>query len=221
MTMRILICLFAVLRCLGASAEPVGQAPEDVVAGLCQAWDRIRSSTPEAQRKSALLELRSDAEGWLKQYPDDPDLLIWTGIIASSYAGAAGGLSALGAVKDARAAFERALQIRPGAQDGAAYTSLGSLYSQVPGWPLSFGNDDKAEELLRKGLEVNPTGMDANYFYADHLVRQGRWSLARTHLERARSAPPRADRPLADQVRLAEIDRLLKEVEAKAVPAEP
>ncbi|MDX9740032.1 MAG: hypothetical protein RBT81_02465 [Gammaproteobacteria bacterium] len=217
--MRPMIFLLAIFCCLSAFAEPVANAPKDVVPGLYRAWDQIRSSTPEAQRKRALLDLRKSAEGWLKQYPEDPGLLIWTGIITSSYAGAAGGLSALGAAKDARASFERALQIHPGAQDGAAYTSLGSLYSQVPGWPLGFGNDDKAEDLLRKGLEVNPAGMDANYFYADHLARQGRWSLARTHLERARSAPPRPDRPLADQARLAEIDSLLKEVEAKDASA--
>ena len=35
---------------------------------------------------------------------------------------------------------------------GSAYTSLGTLYFKVPGWPVGFGDEEKAEELLRKAL---------------------------------------------------------------------
>ncbi len=43
-------------------------------------------------------------------------------------------------MKEARASLEAALKIAPEALDGSAYTSLGSLYYQVPGWPLGgFG----------------------------------------------------------------------------------
>ena len=47
--------------------------------------------------------------------------------------------------------------------DGAAYTSLGALYYQVPGWPLGFGDDAAARTMLRKGLAIDPDGIDANY----------------------------------------------------------
>ena len=53
----------------------------------------------------------------------------------------------------AKKLFERAIKLDPAAMDGSAYTSLGSLYYQVPGWPVGFGDDDKAKEMLLKGLD--------------------------------------------------------------------
>ena len=48
-----------------------------------------------------------------------------------------------------------ALAIDPKALAGSAYTSLGSLYYQVPGWPIGFGDDKKAREMLEAaGYEV-------------------------------------------------------------------
>jgi len=36
--------------------------------------------------------------------------------------------------------------------DGSAFVTLGSLYSMVPGWPIAFGNDLKAEQSLKKAM---------------------------------------------------------------------
>ena len=35
-------------------------------------------------------------------------------------------------------------------------SSLGVLYYKVPGWPIGFGDKDKARDLLQKALAVNP-----------------------------------------------------------------
>ncbi|MDA1382172.1 hypothetical protein PCI56_27515 [Plesiomonas shigelloides subsp. oncorhynchi] len=53
-------------------------------------------------------------------------------------------------VKEAKASLEKALKQNPNALDGSAYTSLGSLYYKVPGWPVGFGDDEQAERLLKK-----------------------------------------------------------------------
>ena len=66
-------------------------------------------------------------------------------------------------MKAARAEFEQAIQRDARALAGSAYVSLGSLYYQVPGWPIGFGDDDKAEQLLKQGLAIDPDGIDANY----------------------------------------------------------
>ena len=133
------------------------------------------------------------------------EMLIWNGIIKSSFAGAKGGLGALGLVKDARKSFEAALKIDDRALDGSAYTSLGSLYYQVPGWPVAFGSDKKAVELLHKALEINPDGIDSNYFYADYLLRKKEYEEAERYLLKAQQAAPRPDRPVADAGRQQEI----------------
>ncbi len=60
----------------------------------------------------------------------------------------------------------------PDALHGSIYTSLGTLYAQVPGWPLGFGDNDNAKAYFNKALEVNPAGIDPNYFYAQFLYDQ-------------------------------------------------
>ncbi|MCB1601512.1 MAG: tetratricopeptide repeat protein [Xanthomonadales bacterium] len=117
--------------------------------------------------------------------------------------------------KQARQSLEAAIKINPAALDGSAYTSLGSLYYQVPGWPVGFGDDDKAEELLKKALALAPDGIDANFFYGDYLMDQGRYGEAIAVLEHAAAAAPRPGRELADQGRQAEIQAKLAKARAK------
>ena len=106
-------------------------------------------------------------------------------------------------------------RLDPRALDGSAYTSLGSLYYQVPGWPVSFGDDAQAEKLLKQALAINPGGIDPNYFYGDFLSRQKRYVEARTALEKALAASDRPGRENADAGRRAEARRLLEQVVAK------
>ncbi len=71
------------------------------------------------------------------------------------------------------------------ALQGSAYTSLGALYYQVPGWPIAFGNDKKARQLLDKAILVNPGGLDSNYFYGDFLVHEKQYERASVVLNKA------------------------------------
>lgn len=176
-------------------------------------WAEIQYRLPEGDRESAFEALAKEAEALVAAYPDRAEPKIWQGIVLSTYAGAKGGLAALGLVKRARQALEQALEIDATALDGSAYTSLGSLYYQVPGWPLGFGNDDKARAYLRKALALNPNGIDPNYFYGDFLIRQGEPEQARDYLTRALRAPDRPGRALADAGRRAEIRRKLAALE--------
>ena len=145
-------------------------------------------------------------------FPDQPEPLIWHGIVTSTWAGAAGGLDALGLVKRARRSLEAALALDEQALAGSAHTSLGSLYYQVPGWPVSFGDDDRAQRHLQKALRINPDGIDPNFFYGQFLVEQGEAARARPYLTRALQAEPRPGRELADAGRRREIERLLEQI---------
>ena len=111
--------------------------------------------------------------------------------------------------------FERAIELDPNALEGSALTSLGSLYYQVPGWPIGFGDDKKAAEYLKKGLSINPDGIDPNYFYADYLFRSGDYSGAEKSLRKALQAPARNGRKVADDGRRKEINQLLEKVAEK------
>ena len=177
---------------------------ETGLAGIQQRWAEIQYQLPEEKKEKAFETLAGDAQTFVSQYPDRAEPLIWQGIVLSTYAGAKGGLGALGLVKDARKSLEAALAIDPTALDGSAYTSLGSLYYQVPGWPLGFGDDDKARQYLQKALAINPDGIDANFFFGDFLVDQGEPERARAYLQKVLEAPGRAGRDIADAGRRKE-----------------
>lgn len=180
------------------------------LASVQQRWAEIKYQLPESERASAFESLVAQIEK-LRARSDSPALRIWEGIVLASQAGAQGGLGALSLVKRARADFEAAIAEEPNALNGSAYVSLGSLYYQVPGWPLGFGNDEKALEMLQKGLSIDPDGIDANFFYGDFLLDQHDWTGAISALEKAAAAPDRPGRASADAGRRAEIEAALEE----------
>ncbi|MGL5286483.1 Tetratricopeptide repeat-containing protein [Aeromonas sp. RU39B] len=177
----------------------------DVLPEIQNGWAVCQYKTAEKQKESCLTSLSQQADQASSKEAFRTDLLIWSAIVKSTLAGAKGGLGALSLVKDAKVRLELAIKQDPKALDGSAYTSLGSLYYQVPGWPVGFGDDEKAEQLLKQALTINPNGIDPNYFYADFLLDQGRKADAKTYFEKALAAAPRAGRELADEGRRNEI----------------
>jgi tetratricopeptide (TPR) repeat protein len=208
--MRSNVTAVLALALVALAAPPLARAGvDDDVRQLQREWEEIKYRKPKAEQEKAYEALSQTAGAVRTKYADRAEPEIWYGIIVASHAGAKGGLGALSLAKDAKQALERALALDPKALAGSAYTSLGSLYYQVPGWPIGFGNDDKARELLQKALAINPDGIDSNYFYGDFLYRKGETEEARQALTRALKAPPRPERPLADEGRRKEIESLL------------
>lgn len=200
-------------------AGPAFAAPDayfdSELRALQQAWAHVNYEVPAEARATAFEQLEKRAEKFTHDHPDRAEALIWEAIIESSYAGAKGGLGALSLCREARGNLEAALKLDPKALDGSAYTSLGTLYYKVPGFPLGFGDDRKAEQLLKTALDVNPDGIDPNYFYAEYLFEHERYQEAMQHLARASKAPPRPGREAADKGRRAEIEALRQKVQAK------
>jgi len=209
--------LIALLALAALAASPLARAGVDEdVRQLQREWEEIKYRKAKADQEKAY-EALSQAAGTVRaKYAGRAEPEIWYGIIVASYAGAKGGLGALSLAKEAKQALEQALAIDPKALAGSAYTSLGSLYYQVPGWPIGFGDDKKARELLEAALAVNPDGIDPNFFYGDFLYRKSDYVGARKALDRALQAPPRPDRPLADEGRRKEIEELLVKIREKS-----
>lgn len=199
------------------SAAHAADTPFDAeLSAIAQAWDHANFESASKDEKGAALEaLSKRAANFTHNYPQRAEPLIWEGIVLSSYAGAKGGLGALGLAKQSRERLLAALKIDPTALSGSAYTSLGALYYKVPGFPLGFGDHDKAREYLRKALEISPDGIDANYFYGELMIEDGDYSQALRYLQKAQAAPPRTNRPVADAGRHKEIGALIQRAQAK------
>lgn len=188
------------------SVAVIGYADEAAdIQTLQTRWAEIKYQTPEADQEKAFVALVAEAEQ-LRTVNTRAPYLIWEAIIRSTYAGAKGGLGALDEVKQAKKLLEQAIKLDAAAMNGSAYTSLGSLYYQVPGWPIGFGDDKKAKEMLLKGLSYNPDGIDSNYFYGDYLLEQKDYQQAVAAFEKALNAAPRPGRESADAGRKGEIE---------------
>jgi tetratricopeptide (TPR) repeat protein len=183
--------------------------PAAAVAELQGEWEVVRYQAPAAQRQQRFEALAAKARQVSQAHPGRCEPLVWEGIILSSWAGEKGGLGALGLVKQARALYEEAIRIDGKALDGSAYNSLGVLYYKVPGWPIGFGDKKKARELLQKALEINPAGIDANFFFGEYLMEVGKPDEAAVYLQRALAAPARPGREVADAGRRDEVKALL------------
>lgn len=207
--MKILLLLLIA----SASVRVNAQMTEEVKQ-IQKKWGQINYQTHEDDKEAAFENLAKAASNLVLKNPENPHALVWEGIVYSTYAGVAGTFSAGKLAKHAKQSFERAIDIDGSVLNGSAYTSLGVLYYKVPGWPLSFGSDKKAMKYLKKGLELNPEGIDSNYFFADFLYEEeGEYQQAKSYLQKAQNAAPRPDRPVADQGRQAEIKKLILKVD--------
>lgn len=197
-----IICTF--LISVSANGEVLGE--------LQGAWASANYESTGDEQVRKFESLITKAETEIALDPNNPELLIWQGIILSTYAGKTSGLSALSLIKQARTSLESARALDDEALDGSVYTSLGALYYQVPGWPIAFGNDKKARKYLTKALSINPDGIDPNYFYGDFLIQEKEYQEARSVLNKALSAKPRLGRQVADIGRRKEISKLLESI---------
>ncbi|WP_339934515.1 hypothetical protein [Vreelandella glaciei] len=209
----LLVSAIGLVSLQGFASEDDSTAAAASLAKLQQRWAEINYTLPPGEQAAAFSYLGDEADQLVERYPDAAELHIWAGIIRSTEAGASGGLGALGLVKQAKKELETALELNPLALDGSAYTSLGALYYQVPGWPLGFGDEQKAEWHLQRALTINPEGIDSLYFWGDYLHKQGRDAEARQALERALMAAPRPGRELADSGRRDDIRQLMSELQ--------
>ncbi len=193
-----------------AAADPV----MDQIKPLQDEWAHIKYQIADKEAQLAAIEkLEAQAAQVSAANPTRAEPKIWEAIILSTDAGITKGISALPKVEKAKELLETSEKIDPKALNGSAHTSLGSLYYQVPGWPVGFGDDKKAEEHLKMGLQINPDGIDPNYFYGDFLLQDNRAEEAKTYLNRALKAPDREGRKLADAGRRQEVKAALAKAE--------
>lgn len=202
------------LFALGTPAQAA--SPEDTVRSIQDRWAEIKYRVPDKEQADQFHALALEARKLAESNPNAPEPLVWEGIVLSTEAGAKGGIGALSLAREARKRLEESLKLNDKALNGSAYTSLATLYAQVPGWPVGFGDKERAEKYFKASLAINPDGIDANYFYGEYLASRDRLKEARAHLELALKAPPRPGRELADGGRRQEIQALLKKIDSEA-----
>lgn len=213
---RIPLSLWILLVCMSSAAVTArADGLADGILDIQHQWEHIHYQLPKDKQEAAFPKLEKNADALVNRYPGRAEPLVWKAIVLSTHAGVKGGFSALHMVREARDLLEQAKRIDPDTLNGSIYTTLGSLYYQVPGWPLGYGDDKKAAAFLKKALQINPNGIDPNYFYGDFLYRNGHYSEALSVLEKAMHAPARPNRPIADRGRRKEIQEVIAKIKDK------
>ena len=195
---------------------PATDAVMEQVSLLQNEWARIKYQIKDEEAQLAAIHaLEERAASISTFYPNRAEPKIWEAIILSTDAGITKSMSGLPKINKAKDLLEAAERIDPNALEGSVHTSLGSLYYQVPGWPISFGDNEKAEIHLKHALQINPNGIDPNYFYGDFLLQDDRYEEAKIYLERAIQAPARPGREIADAGRRQEAKEALSKTAEK------
>lgn len=208
-----LFCVLTLLSFSPARADSV----TDRLAPIQKQWAVIKYDMPDKDKRlTAIRTLVIDAAKLAEAAPARPEPKIWHAITLATEASFNRGISSLPLVKQAKSQLEAAIAIDGTALGGLAYTYLGSLYDQVPGWPIGFGDKDKAGAMFKKALEIDPASIDANYFYGQYLLNRSKNDEALTVLKTALAAPDRPGRRKADEGRRNELRDLIAQAEMKA-----
>jgi len=161
-------------------------------------WATIYYTKDNSEQSASYPKLLTKLNNTSKQYPNSYELKIWQAIIIATNAAYESPFTALESIKKSKKILESSIAIDPDALQGAAFVTLGTLYYLTPGWPISFGNEDKAEQLLKTGLKLNPNSIDSNYFYADYLLSRDKQEEANKYFRIATNIPSRPSQQLAD-----------------------
>lgn len=184
---------------------------------LQQSWAIARYQFQGREQQQRLRALIPTADALVNNHSSNADAYLWAAIVRGSLAESVNGLSVLSTVKEAKTLLEKSLELDPTAEAACAYAVLGTLYAKVPGWPVAFGDNKKARELLQKGLTISPDGMNINYFNAKFFAEQKEYSRALGYAERAAQARPPyvPEQSLAVKNRQREIRELIARLHAK------
>src|SRR5690606_13423405 len=114
--MKLATIILTTVLFIGVSTATYAQ--ESTLAQIQSRWAEVNYTLEGDQQEQAFETLLNDAMAWAEAEPNNAAAFIWRGIIQSTFAGAKGGLGALGLAKDARKSLEHALEIDPQALQG-------------------------------------------------------------------------------------------------------
>ncbi|NOT10993.1 MAG: tetratricopeptide repeat protein [Methylococcaceae bacterium] len=168
------------------------------LADIESEWAAIYYTMPKSKQTTSYPQLLSKTINLATQFPNNSEPLFWEAVIKASYADHQDAISALTSIHEARDLLIKALSINPETMNGAAYVTLGTLYYMVPKWPIAFGDNAKAREMLETALKINPEGIDSNYYYADFLLSNNEINEAEKYFKKAATVPLNTKTSVAD-----------------------
>jgi tetratricopeptide (TPR) repeat protein len=172
-------------------------------------------NVPVDARTKAMETVRLHAVALEAKYPQRAEPLLWQAWALNEQAEIDRSFSSLSILKQARKKLEAAIAIDPAVNGADAYSLLGGLYAQLPGFPISYGSEKKGREYLLKALAINPTGAQANLCYARYHRKVGNTAEVIKYASAVLSAPPRPEREKADADLRAQAEAIITQAKAQ------
>ena len=182
---RIIFVVFCLLLSNSCFADSLSNRLQQIELN----WEQLNASHDDAQKLSTFPGLLDQVRTLVKAFPDRAEPKILQACIILTRARIQGPFDALSSVNKAHDLLLKAMALNPRASNGSAVVTMGVLYYKVPGWPIAFGDNQKAEQLLTRALKINPQGIDSNYFYGEFLMTQNKPNQAAKYLRKAVNIP--------------------------------
>ncbi len=147
------------------------------LAQVCFIWGDIRAKTPE-EKLEAYDQGREAGRRAVELAPRNPQAHFWYGTNTGRWGQTKGVLRSLFLLSTVKQEIDAVMELDP--KFPPVYSLAGNVYYEVPRF---FGGDlDKAEEMFRKGLELDPKFTSARVGLARTLIKKGHLAEARREL---------------------------------------
>lgn len=126
----------------------------------------------------------------IQQNPNNPAPHFWHASCAGSIVDASGLLEGWKYVGEILTALNTSIKLEPAFMDGAAYAVRAKVYYKAPSWPLSIGDEQKAEADFAQAFRYGTNKNRLIYrFYAEYLLHKGKLAEAKTIIAQGLAIP--------------------------------
>ena len=161
---------------------------DELAKSLNDEWEVIFYTLPSNQQAERFKALLPRISEFRAKYPNRAEPLVIEAVTQCTLVAAEWSFSALSDIENAKDLLVKAINIDPKVMEAAAYIALGNLYYRLPGWPISFGDEDIARQYLESAVTLFPNEVDTNYFLGDYWLGEGEYDKALFYLEKAEKA---------------------------------
>lgn len=155
------------------------------------AFEATKSATNTGAKAKLAEEGIATGRTGLQLHPQAAGLEYYLGLNLGQLASTRG-MSALKLVREMETHLLTARALEPGIGDAGPDRSLGYLYLNAPGWPLSIGDNDKARRHFEQALKLAPHRPEHPLAFAEACLRWKKRDEARRLFAAAEAALTRA-----------------------------
>ncbi|MDP1550588.1 MAG: TRAP transporter TatT component family protein [Nitrosomonas sp.] len=121
--------------------------------------------------------------------PNDVRGLFWKAVAMGKMAEDSGIVNAFRMLRPMEKMLLKVITLDEKYENAGAHRALGRMYHKLPGFPISFGSNQKALTHLKRAHELFPSDVITRAFYAEVLFDEGRKAEARRHADFVLAAP--------------------------------